>query len=419
MQAILFDGSKCAGCQTCAIACKEHFQTPWLNGDEAPFGLLGFQQTTDGNGDALAIEMIEREDSQGHAVWEMSRHGCVHCASAPCKGACPTGAIVVDESTGFVMVDEGRCVNCHLCSVVCPVSAPQHRADNRAVVKCDGCAEVVRSGGVPLCVAACPTGAVAFGDRDELIAQANDRAAALRSQGYELASVIGVDEQGGHQVIQVVKYGVVGSAQEPLAVTGGIPWLPDADVAGPLSVGVLAAGGLCATVALMSELGKQRKAAAMIPTGLVQPCYDDDLQTYPLQIPVDPAWDTTGESGLEAAMRKREMFLARQSTTPAAAAASMTTGAQLFPVDYDFYDGEDDYDGYGVQGAYGAQDVYGMSGGYGCPVPGTYAVPTAESSVSYGSVPGQNAYGMPPAQNGAGPVDPGYGEVPYADEPSL
>lgn len=411
MQAILYDGSRCAGCQACAVACKEHFKSPWLKGDESPFGLLGFEQETDGTGDALAISMTERTDAQGNLVWEMNRHGCVHCASAPCKGACPTGALATDEATGFITVDEGRCVNCHLCSVVCPAEAPQHRAENGPIVKCDGCVELIRNGGVPACATACPTGAVVFGDRDELIARANGRAAELRSQGYDSADVVGIDEQGGHQVIQVMKYGVTGSVNEPLATTGGLAWLPGADVAGPLSVGLLAVGGLGATVALMSELKKQQRAmVGAPPTGLVQPCYGDGLETTPLPMPVEPPWVASGESGLEAAMRRREVFLSRQSTTPAAAAASMTTDTQLFPVDFA---------GYGAEGYEGYDDYEGFDG---------YEEPAAfESGVSYEGIEGYTAYDAGASYGAEAAYDaywpgysyPAYGDVPPADETQL
>ena len=52
-----------------------------------------------------------------------------------------------------------------------------------------------------------------FGDRDEMIALAHERADFLKARGYEDAVVYGEDEMGGLHVIQVLKYGVAAHGQ--------------------------------------------------------------------------------------------------------------------------------------------------------------------------------------------------------------
>ena len=64
--------------------------------------------------------------------------------------------------------------------------------------------------------------ALAFDDRDAVVSRANERAAALRERGWANASVLGVSEQGGHHVVQVMKYGAAGSMHEALASTGEV-----------------------------------------------------------------------------------------------------------------------------------------------------------------------------------------------------
>lgn len=125
---------------------------------------------------------------------------------------------------------------------------------------CDGCAAEVAEGGVPACVAACPLDALAFDDRDAVVSRANERAAALRERGWANASVLGVSEQGGHHVVQVMKYGAAGSMHEALASTGEVEWLDAAKMAGPVSVGVLGLAAAGAVAGLVSESRKQRVA---------------------------------------------------------------------------------------------------------------------------------------------------------------
>ena len=165
---------------------------------------------------------FERTLADGGTVWEAARAGCVHCAEAPCAEVCPTGALAVSGETGFVSLDAARCVGCHLCAMVCPADAPRHRGERGELCLCDGCGAEVAEGSVPACVAACPLDALAFDDRDAVVSRANERAAVLRERGWANASVLGVSEQGGHHVVQVMKYGVGGSMHEALASTGEV-----------------------------------------------------------------------------------------------------------------------------------------------------------------------------------------------------
>jgi Fe-S-cluster-containing dehydrogenase component len=91
---------------------------------------------------------------------------CNHCATAPCKAVCPAEAIN-RTATGMVVVDADKCIGCGTCVVVCPFGVPRISQRVHKVVKCDGCEELVAAGEVPVCVAACPKGALEFGDYAE------------------------------------------------------------------------------------------------------------------------------------------------------------------------------------------------------------------------------------------------------------
>ena len=52
--------------------------------------------------------------------------------------------------------------------MACPYNAPRVDREKGHSVKCDGCAERVAEGKMPICVEACPMHALEFGDVDEM-----------------------------------------------------------------------------------------------------------------------------------------------------------------------------------------------------------------------------------------------------------
>lgn len=267
-KAILFDGGRCTGCQACAAACGKARRAPLPGAD----GALGestratadaYERIPDVDGSAvLAVTLRERTVEPHGLVWEFGRKSCVHCASAPCAEVCPTGALERDEETGLVLANDGRCVSCFLCSLACPTDVPRPGGQGGAVSKCDGCVGRVRNDAAPLCVEACPLDALAWGDREDIVAQANERVARLRERGFERACVLGVGEQGGHGVVQVLKYGVEGSEHAPLAATGETPWISGVKMAGPVSLGILGVMGAAAVGTLAWETHREQQSRA-------------------------------------------------------------------------------------------------------------------------------------------------------------
>ncbi|MEC4176236.1 4Fe-4S dicluster domain-containing protein [Adlercreutzia sp. R7] len=371
-KAILFDGSRCASCQACAVACKRRGQLPFHTeeGNEAPAN--AYQRAADLDGlTPLMIVLTERETTGSGLVWEAARKGCVRCFEAPCASVCPTGALVVDDAAGLVGPDSDRCVSCGLCSMVCPVAVPHHADGRAAVCLCDGCADIVTNGGAPACVRACPTGALSYGGREEVAAQARERAAVLRDRGYDRAAVLGESEQGGHFVLQVLKYGVEGHINEPFAETEEMPWIAGAKMAGPVSLAALGVLGAGAAVGLAVEANKarrERSEAVRVPVKAyegvavdVDVLGDDAVLADATGDNAEPgataaAADGSAESALEAALRKREAARARAASTPAAAAAAAAAargeGPQLIPVAFDEPVDEEDGDDWpiGVDG---------------------------------------------------------------------
>ncbi|MEK6590709.1 MAG: 4Fe-4S dicluster domain-containing protein [Nitrospinota bacterium] len=111
---------------------------------------------------------------------------CRHCSDAPCIEACFTTAMH-RKSDGRVIVDEGKCVGCWMCIMVCPfgvIKRNQYTSIEHGVVglerspqnsklktqnleiklssKCDLCPD--RS--IPACVEACPNRALVYEERN-------------------------------------------------------------------------------------------------------------------------------------------------------------------------------------------------------------------------------------------------------------
>jgi carbon-monoxide dehydrogenase iron sulfur subunit len=83
---------------------------------------------------------------------------CQHCDDAPCVQACLTGAMSRDPVSSLVTVDEGRCIGCGTCLLVCPLGVIRLNTEEKRMVKCDLC----QGEEIPACVANCPNEALLY-----------------------------------------------------------------------------------------------------------------------------------------------------------------------------------------------------------------------------------------------------------------
>lgn len=105
---------------------------------------------------------------------------CNHCDNPPCTNVCPTKA-TWKRDDGIVMMDWHRCIGCRYCVAACPYGSrsfnwreprpfiqqlnPLFPTRTRGVVeKCTFCDERLARGQLPVCVEACPSKALVFGD---------------------------------------------------------------------------------------------------------------------------------------------------------------------------------------------------------------------------------------------------------------
>jgi len=193
--AMLVDVTKCVSCWWCYAACKDYNRLPeTIKPDpEEPPPLSPDVWTT--------LHPVKKGEG-----WISRKQACNHCIDAACVAVCPTGALSYNK-LGFVQYDKAKCSGCGYCAEFCPFGVPQmesNRISGAAVMdKCTFCKDRVANGEQPACAAACTTGAIKFGKRDELVQEGRERAAALR-QTNPHATFYGDKELGGLHVMYVL-----------------------------------------------------------------------------------------------------------------------------------------------------------------------------------------------------------------------
>jgi len=184
---VLIDLTRCVGCNSCALACKE------VNGLSQP----------DVVPDALTTEaytFVEERwatRTDGQVVQRFVKRQCMHCLNAACVSACPAAAMY-KGTQGQVVYRAYRCLGCRYCQAACPFVVPRFNWDDGidpVINKCQLCYGRTKVGQKPACVSACPSGALRFGPREDLLAQA--RAQIASNPGRYIDHVFGASEVGG------------------------------------------------------------------------------------------------------------------------------------------------------------------------------------------------------------------------------
>jgi Fe-S-cluster-containing dehydrogenase component len=193
---LLYDNTICTGCKACMPACSEANGLP---ADTSGSGGL-WHMPTDLNSRTKNIIKVY-EDPHGGGFAFVKRQ-CMHCLDPACVTGCPFEALVKGEK-GAVTWKASLCIGCRYCEVACPFDVPKFEWDrwNPKIVKCELCYEQRLTKGLqPACTEVCPTGAVIFGKRSDLLATAKARVAASPGKYFE-DRVYGEREAGGTQAL--------------------------------------------------------------------------------------------------------------------------------------------------------------------------------------------------------------------------
>src|SRR4030042_3072482 len=243
-KAILFDSSKCTACRGCMVACKQWWG---LEGEKTQnFG--SYENPPDLTYNTwVKIRFKEIESKRtGGVYWIFTRQSCMHCTDAACVKVCPSGALYHTE-LGTVAYNEDICTGCGYCTEFCPFSVPKSSgrpgATIRKINKCIMCIDRISNSQEPSCVKTCPTDALTFGDRQELVANGKKRVQELKS-AYPNAYLYGEKELGGLHVMYVLTQSpqVHGLPANPEIPVAAIAWKDVLKPAGYAIAGIAVVG---------------------------------------------------------------------------------------------------------------------------------------------------------------------------------
>lgn len=196
-KAFLIDMTKCTGCRGCQVACKQWNQ---LGAEKTEFFTgEGYQNPPLMSEYTFTRIKFRDYEKNGQNEFAFYKEMCMHCNEPACASVCPVGAFKKTKE-GPVTYDADRCIGCRFCMVACPFGVPKYEWSKALplVRKCTGCYSRVKEGLKPACATTCVS-AITYGNRDEMIKEANKRIAA-RPEKY-LKKLYGSEEAGGTSVI--------------------------------------------------------------------------------------------------------------------------------------------------------------------------------------------------------------------------
>jgi len=203
---LLYDATRCVGCKSCMVKCSEYNELkPDTRMDpdgvhQMPPALNYYTKNV--------IKLYRTADGSDHSYFKQQ---CMHCFDPGCINACMFGGLRTDKETGVVWWLGSKCVGCRYCEIACPFHVPAFQWDgfNPKIVKCELCRGPMLkdpSKKEPGCTKVCPTQAVIYGKREDLLKEAKKRIAAAPGKYYK-DRVYGEHDAGGTQVLYLSRVG--------------------------------------------------------------------------------------------------------------------------------------------------------------------------------------------------------------------
>ncbi len=233
---LLISPELCTGCRGCQTACKEWNKLP----AEPTKNVGSYENPQDLSGVTWnRIRFIEPKG--GPTRWLFSSQRCMHCKDAGCLQVCPVPGAIYRKENGTTGVNKKLCIGCKMCRGACVFDIPRFDKDDK-ISKCTLCEDRTDNGLAPLCAKTCPTGAIKYGVREELLKEA-------KAKGYK--NIYG-DGQVSTSVIFAFKngpaeYGYTDDPSVPASVSFWRSFLKPLTVAG-VAVATLGAAAHYITV---------------------------------------------------------------------------------------------------------------------------------------------------------------------------
>ncbi len=254
----LIDVSSCIGCKACQVACME-----WNDlRDEVGDNHGTYDNPRDLTPQSWTVmKFSEVEVTAGRLEWLIRKDGCMHCEDPGCLKACPAPGAIVKYANGIVDFISENCIGCGYCVKGCPFDVPRISAKDNKAYKCSLCADRVAVNLEPACVKTCPTGAIRFGSKEDMLEYGAGRVEELKTRGYEQAAVYNPAGVSGTHVMYVLQHG------DKPELYNGLPANPS----------------ISPVVALWKGLAKPVALAAMIGAAVVG--FFHHMKQGPLEVP--------------------------------------------------------------------------------------------------------------------------------------
>ena len=200
----LIDVTTCIGCKACQVACSE-----WNDiRDEVGENHGVYDNPRDLSPDTWTLMRFDEyeNDETGRLEWLIRKDGCMHCEDPGCLKACPSPGAIVQYANGIVDFQSEHCIGCGYCVAGCPFDVPRiSKKDNKAY-KCTLCSDRVAVGQEPACAKTCPTGAIRFGSKEDMLHYAGERVEELKGRGFAGAGLYDPQGVGGTHVMYVLQH---------------------------------------------------------------------------------------------------------------------------------------------------------------------------------------------------------------------
>jgi formate dehydrogenase iron-sulfur subunit len=243
--AFLFDATRCIDCRACMVACSVENK-------------IAMDKTR------IWVAGIGLKGEYPNLVRASMVYHCMHCNAPDCLSACPVGAYS-KRADGPVVYDPKKCIGCRYCMNACPFGVPHFDydkglIDGAFIDKCSFCTQRIDVGLEPACVATCPTDALTFGERADLLKEAHARIQAHPDRYID--HVYGETENGGtsYLIISHVPFAELGL---PDVGTRPVKEVSEAVIGLTIPV-ALGWGALLTGAAVAVHAINQKKAAAVV-----------------------------------------------------------------------------------------------------------------------------------------------------------
>src|SRR5512137_116846 len=199
----LIDVSRCIGCKACQASCME-----WNDLRDRVGGNVGAYVNPPNLSDqSWCLMRFTEEEIDGNLQWLILKDGCLHCSDPGCLMACPAPGAILQYSNGIVDFQEELCIGCGYCISGCPFNIPRLRREDSKIYKCTLCSDRIAVGLEPACVKTCPTQALSFGSKEDMLDFARHRLADLNARGFTKAAVYDPPGVDGTHVFFVLPHG--------------------------------------------------------------------------------------------------------------------------------------------------------------------------------------------------------------------